>query len=184
MAGDLPVPQAQTSIGTPDADAPVGGAQGRFQQAGARFVEAPVHRPLAVLRGRLDDGQLFQFGLALPARLKVAFDGAPPGFHGLFVRDVLGQVSPEPDEVVGAVSTAIEVGYRSIDTARLYGNDPNDGVGGTGAFFLLLDEPEVYGLPPDPVVTTKDLPHMFNRATTAAAALLVGAAVSFLGRRG
>jgi formate dehydrogenase iron-sulfur subunit len=70
-----------------------------------------------------------------------------------------------------------------IMDARLYGNDPDDGVGGTGAFFLLLDEPEVYGLPPDPVVTTKDLPHMFNRATTAAAALLVGAVVSFLGRR-
>ena len=71
-----------------------------------------------------------------------------------------------------------------IMDARLYGNDPDDGVGGAGAFFLLLDEPEVYGLPPDPVVTTKDLPHMFNRATAAAAALLVGAAVSFLGRRG
>jgi formate dehydrogenase iron-sulfur subunit len=70
-----------------------------------------------------------------------------------------------------------------IMDARLYGNDPEDGVGGTGAFFLLLDEPEVYGFPPDPVVTTKDLPHMFNRATTAAAALLVGAVVSFLGRR-
>ena len=34
--------------------------------------------------------------------------------------------------------------------ARLYGADPDDGVGGAGAFFLLLDEPEVYGLPPDP----------------------------------
>ena len=42
--------------------------------------------------------------------------------------------------------------------ARLYGHDPDDGVGGFGAFFLLLDEPEVYGLPPDPVVTTRDLP--------------------------
>jgi formate dehydrogenase iron-sulfur subunit len=70
-----------------------------------------------------------------------------------------------------------------IMDARLYGNDPDDGVGGAGAFFLLLDEPEVYGLPPDPVVTTRDLPQMFNRATAAAAALLVGAAVSFLGRR-
>jgi formate dehydrogenase iron-sulfur subunit len=70
-----------------------------------------------------------------------------------------------------------------IMDARLYGNDPNDGVGGTGAFFLLLDEPEVYGFPPDPVVTTKDLPHMFNRAGTAAACMLVGAALTFLGRR-
>jgi formate dehydrogenase iron-sulfur subunit len=70
-----------------------------------------------------------------------------------------------------------------IMDARLYGNDPEDGVGGTGAFFLLLDEPEVYGFPPDPEVTTKDLPQMFNRATTAAAALLAGAAVAFLGRK-
>ena len=70
-----------------------------------------------------------------------------------------------------------------IMDARLYGNDPEDGVGGTGAFFLLLDEPEVYGFPPDPVVTTKDLPQMFNRATSAAAMLLGAAVVSFLGRR-
>ena len=71
-----------------------------------------------------------------------------------------------------------------IMDARLYGNDPEDGVGGAGAFFLLLDEPEVYGLPPDPVVTTKDLPEMFNRAGVAAVALLAGAALSFLrGRR-
>ena len=41
--------------------------------------------------------------------------------------------------------------------ARLYGDDPDDGVGGAGAFFLLLDEPEVYGLPPDPVVPTRDV---------------------------
>ncbi len=46
--------------------------------------------------------------------------------------------------------------------ARLYGDDPDDGVGGAGAFFLLLDEPEVYGLPPDPVVTTRDLPAMWR----------------------
>ena len=31
------------------------------------------------------------------------------------------------DEVVAAVSTAIEVGYRSIDTARLYGNERGTG---------------------------------------------------------
>ncbi|MBA2464319.1 MAG: 4Fe-4S dicluster domain-containing protein [Nocardioidaceae bacterium] len=71
-----------------------------------------------------------------------------------------------------------------IMDARLYGDDPNDGVGGAGAFFLLLDEPEVYGFPPDPVVTTRDLPHMFNRASMAALGLLAGAAISFLGRRG
>ncbi len=69
-----------------------------------------------------------------------------------------------------------------IGDARLYGRDPEDGVGGDGAFFLLLDEPEVYGLPPDPVVTTRDLPQMWRRTASAAVLLagLVGA--SFLRR--
>jgi formate dehydrogenase iron-sulfur subunit len=65
--------------------------------------------------------------------------------------------------------------------ARLYGHDPDDGVGGFGAFFLLLDEPEVYGLPPDPVVTTRDLPEMWRSAALAAAALVAGVAAAFLG---
>ena len=68
--------------------------------------------------------------------------------------------------------------------ARLYGHDPDDGIGGAGAMFLLLDEPEVYGLPPDPVVTTRDLPAMWRRAGLAAATLVAGAVASFLGGRG
>jgi formate dehydrogenase iron-sulfur subunit len=68
--------------------------------------------------------------------------------------------------------------------ARLYGRDPGDGVGGFGAFFLLLDEPEVYGLPPDPVVTTRDVPGMWGAAVAAAAALATGVAVALLGARG
>jgi formate dehydrogenase iron-sulfur subunit len=65
--------------------------------------------------------------------------------------------------------------------ARLYGRDPDDGVGGFGAFFLLLDEPEVYGLPPDPVVTTRDLPAMWASAALAAGALAVGIVAAFVG---
>jgi formate dehydrogenase iron-sulfur subunit len=65
--------------------------------------------------------------------------------------------------------------------ARLYGRDPSDGVGGFGAFFLLLDEPEVYGLPPDPVVTTTHLPGMYKAAAAAAGALVLGVAAAFLG---
>jgi formate dehydrogenase iron-sulfur subunit len=72
---------------------------------------------------------------------------------------------------------------RGVPEARLYGRDEDDGVGGNGAFFLLLDEPEVYGLPPAPVVTTRDLPSMWKHAGVAAATLLAGLAVSFLGRR-
>lgn len=68
-----------------------------------------------------------------------------------------------------------------VDSARLYGHDPSDGVGGAGAFFLLLDEPEVYGLPPDPVVTTRELPAMWRSAAVAAGSLLLAALVAFVG---
>ncbi len=61
--------------------------------------------------------------------------------------------------------------HNGTSEARLYGRDPDDGVGGDGAFFLLLDQPEVYGLPPDPVVTTRDLPAMWARVAVAAVAL-------------
>ena len=50
---------------------------------------------------------------------------------------------------------------------------------GAGAFFLLLDDPEVYGLPPDPIVTTRDLPAMWWRVGAAAATLAAGAAAAF-----
>jgi formate dehydrogenase iron-sulfur subunit len=74
-----------------------------------------------------------------------------------------------------------------VSDARLYGESPDDGVGGDGAFFLLLDEPEVYGLPPDPKVTTRDLPAMWRHVGTAAVTLVGGALAAFaataLGRR-
>jgi formate dehydrogenase iron-sulfur subunit len=72
---------------------------------------------------------------------------------------------------------------QGVEDARLYLDDPGDGIGGAGAFFLLLDEPEVYGLPPDPVVTTRDLAQMWRTAAVAAATLLAGAAAAFAGRR-
>ncbi len=70
-----------------------------------------------------------------------------------------------------------------VGEARLYGDDPDDGVGGFGAFFLLLDDPEVYGLPPDPVVTTRDLKGMWAAAAAAAGTLVVGLAAAVGTRR-
>ncbi len=69
------------------------------------------------------------------------------------------------------------------DKAQLYLADPDDGIGGGGAFFLLLDEPEVYGLPPDPVVTTRDLPGIWRHVGIAAAGLAATAIALGLGRR-
>ena len=41
--------------------------------------------------------------------------------------------------------------------ARLYGADPNGALGGLNAFFLLVDDPEVYGLPPEPALPSRNL---------------------------
>jgi formate dehydrogenase iron-sulfur subunit len=70
-----------------------------------------------------------------------------------------------------------------VAEARLYGRDPDDGVGGDGAFFLLLDEPEVYGLPPDPHVPTRDAPAMWRRAGGAAATFLLAGLAALWGAR-
>ncbi|MGI4895415.1 MAG: 4Fe-4S dicluster domain-containing protein [Janthinobacterium lividum] len=70
-----------------------------------------------------------------------------------------------------------------VTEARLYGENPDDGVGGDGAFFLLLDEPEVYGLPPDPIVTTRDLPSMYKHMGAAVAFMIAGTLAAAWGRR-
>jgi formate dehydrogenase iron-sulfur subunit len=53
-------------------------------------------------------------------------------------------------------------------------------VGGHGALFLLLDEPEVYGLPPDPVVPTRDARARWRRAGAAAAAFALAGIGAFV----
>jgi formate dehydrogenase iron-sulfur subunit len=76
-----------------------------------------------------------------------------------------------------------ELHAAGVTQASLYGADPDDGIGGAGAFFLLLDRPEVYGLPPDPVVTSRDLPAMWRWAGVAAGVLAAGVVAAFAGRR-
>jgi formate dehydrogenase iron-sulfur subunit len=70
-----------------------------------------------------------------------------------------------------------------VEGARLYGADEDDGVGGFGAFFLLLDEPEVYGLPPAPVDTGHHLGQVWGAAFAAAVALGAGLLGAALGGR-
>ena len=64
--------------------------------------------------------------------------------------------------------------------ARLYGEDPTDGVGGMGAFFLLLDEPEVYGLPPDPVDPVRHLKGTWASTVAAAGVIAAGAVATVI----
>jgi formate dehydrogenase iron-sulfur subunit len=81
------------------------------------------------------------------------------------------QWGPVDELLARAHAREDQLRQRGVEEARLYGADPDDGVGGFGAFFLLLDDPEVYGLPPDPVVPTKHLPEMYAAAAAAAGVL-------------
>src|SRR5699024_3859032 len=103
----------------------------------------------------------------------------------------VGQDRPEDAVKVGgregvgetAKERVAELHDQGMTEARLYGANDSDGVGGIGSVFLLLDEPEVYGLPPDPQVCTKTLPRNYGRAGLAALGMLLSAAIAFRGRR-
>lgn len=84
------------------------------------------------------------------------------------------------DEMVARAHERVrELHTQGMVEARLYGANPNDGVGGTGSVFLLLDEPETYGLPPDPQVPTTTLPRTYARAGLAALGMLVSTVIAF-----
>lgn len=87
------------------------------------------------------------------------------------------------DMVSSARERVTQLHEQGFTEARLYGANEEDGVGGTGSVFLLLDEPEVYGLPPDPIVPSAKLPEMFRAAGAAGLGLLGAVAVSFIGSR-
>lgn len=81
------------------------------------------------------------------------------------------------DELRERAKTRLENVKERFTDARLYLENDDDGVGGGGALFLLLDKPEVYGLPPAPVDATLRLPQMWKRAFSAASILAVGIAI-------
>jgi formate dehydrogenase iron-sulfur subunit len=103
-------------------------------------------------------------------------DGVEPACAKACPTDSI-QFGPLDELLERAHGRLADVKEAGVADARLYGANEEDGVGGMGAFFLLLDEPEVYGLPPDPVVPTKHLGAIWGAA--AAAAGLLGAAVAF-----
>jgi formate dehydrogenase iron-sulfur subunit len=90
----------------------------------------------------------------------------------------------ELEELRGRAQRRVErLHEQGVSEARLYGHSPDDGVGGFGAFFLLLDEPEVYGLPPDPIVTTRDLPKIWSAVFLASVVLAGAVAAAVRGAR-
>jgi formate dehydrogenase iron-sulfur subunit len=134
--------------------------------------------PYGVIEKREDDGRAFKCTLCydrLGAGLEPACAKACPTDSIQFGE--LDELRSRADERLARLHE------EGVAQARLYGRDPNDGVGGDGAFFLLLDEPQVYGLPPDPVVTTRDLPGMWRSAAKAALGVAAAVALAFVGGR-
>ncbi|HEX7119349.1 MAG TPA: 4Fe-4S dicluster domain-containing protein, partial [Longimicrobiales bacterium] len=70
-----------------------------------------------------------------------------------------------------------------VSEAYLYGADPEGPLGGLNAFFLLIDEPEVYGLPRDPKLPSRNLTESAALSTAGAVALGVLGAVGLRKRR-
>ena len=139
----------------------------------------PDDAPLALpLLGKKEDGRVWKCTLCYD-RLS---DGMEPACAHACPTDSiqfgdLDQLRAKADQRLAALHAD------GVGDARLYLRDEADGIGGAGAFFLLLDEPEVYGLPPDPVSTTRDLPRLWRAAGLAAGALVAGLAVAFAGGR-
>jgi formate dehydrogenase iron-sulfur subunit len=131
--------------------------------------------PFGVIDKREPDGRVWKCTLCYD-RLKA--DMTPACAQACPTESIqFGPLDELRERAAGRVGVLREAG---VAEASLYGAAEDDGVGGFGAFFLLLDRPEVYGLPPDPVVTTRDLPRMWRAAAGAALALAGAVAAAFL----
>ena len=129
-----------------------------------------------------DDGHVPNIGVAQKCTLcydRLSHDQTPACAQTCPTTSI--QFGDHEDMVTRAHERVGQLHEQGFTEARLYGANPDDGVGGTGSVFLLLDEPEVYGLPPDPVVPTAKLPEAFKAAGVAGLGLLAAAAAAFIG---
>jgi formate dehydrogenase iron-sulfur subunit len=134
--------------------------------------------PFGVLDQREDDGRVWKCTLCYD-RLK---DDKEPACAQACPTDSIqfGELSELRERAEHRLERLQRAGQ---DKAQLYLADDDDGVGGAGAFFLLLDEPEVYGLPPDPVDTSQDLGSIWAGVGAAVLALGAGIAAAVFGGR-
>jgi formate dehydrogenase iron-sulfur subunit len=134
--------------------------------------------PFGVLDQRKDDGRVWKCTLCYD-RLK---DDKEPACAQACPTDSIqfGELSELRERAERRLARLQDAGQ---EKAQLYLADEEDGVGGAGAFFLLLDDPEVYGLPPDPVDTNRDLGSIWAGAGAAALALGAGIAAAVFGGR-
>jgi formate dehydrogenase iron-sulfur subunit len=134
--------------------------------------------PFGVLDQRRDDGRVWKCTLCYD---RLRDDQTPACAMACPTESI--QFGPLAELRERAAERVAVLEERGVEGVRLYGASEDDGVDGMGAFFLLLDEPEVYGLPPDPVVTTRDLGQIWRNTAIAAAGLVAGTVLAVLGGR-
>jgi formate dehydrogenase iron-sulfur subunit len=134
--------------------------------------------PFGVIDRRESDGRAWKCTLCYD---RIGADQMPACAKACPTESIqFGPLDELRERARGRVEELVTAG---VAGAQLYGDDPDDGVGGTGAMFLLLDEPEVYGFPPDPVVATRSLASMWRHAGAAAAVFASLGVAAFTGRR-
>jgi formate dehydrogenase iron-sulfur subunit len=134
--------------------------------------------PFGVLDQREDDGRVWKCTLCYD-RLKD--DKEPACAQACPTNSIqFGELAELRERAEHRLAHLQEAGQGN---AQLYLADDEDGIRGAGAFFLLLDEPEVYGLPPDPVDTRRDLPQIYGATAAAALTLAAGLVAAVFGGR-
>jgi formate dehydrogenase iron-sulfur subunit len=130
--------------------------------------------PFGVLDQRDDDGRVWKCTMCYDRQK----DGLEPACAQACPTDSIqyGPLDELREKANGRLEMLVEAG---AEGARLYGADEEEY--GMGAFFLLLDDPEYYRLPPDPEAVTRKFGSLWGSAAVAAGALVAGVAAAFLG---
>ncbi|MGH2807634.1 MAG: 4Fe-4S dicluster domain-containing protein [Actinomycetota bacterium] len=137
--------------------------------------------PFGVVDRREDDGRAWKCTLCYDRQQ----DGMTPACAKACPTDsiMFGDIDELKEKARARVD---ELHERGVTEAYLYGATAEEqpGTDGLNAFFLLVDEPEVYNLPPDPVTPTKRVGEAWaalGKAMVGLAAVALGAAIA--GRR-
>jgi formate dehydrogenase iron-sulfur subunit len=140
-----------------------------------------VNCPFGVIDKREDDGRAWKCTLCYD-RLKE--DMTPACAKACPTESIhFGDLDELRERAAKRVEKLHEAG---MGEAYLYGasKEGQPGTEGLNAFFLLVDKPEVYNLPPDPVVPTKNVGDAWRSMAMAAAGVAMAAlsVVMFSGR--
>jgi len=128
--------------------------------------------PFGVIGRRDDDGRAWKCTLCYD---RLRHDLTPACAKACPTESI--QFGPIEELVHRARDRVAELHEKGMTEAYLYGADAasQPGTGGLNAFFLLVDEPEVYNLPPDPVVPTMKLASSWRSMVVAALSMAAAA---------